>query len=175
VVLTYLLAAAMICPVLYAQGIFGKGRVENVYYMVFISLVMFDWIYTLRYIKLYSGNGKYKYSKIKWGKQISVLLGVVLLVATVWWPSTSNTRLAYDNLIDGRVFRYRDIMEERLRIYADHQGEDVIVPRTEEDYSLYLYYDLKDDQDEWINCVVAQYYGVGVIKKSVSQESGQPK
>lgn len=168
IVLTYLLAAAMLCPVLYAQGFYGAGRVYNVYYMIFILLVVFDWVYAIRYIKLYFGKGKYRDSRIKWGKQIAVLLGIILLGTMFLGKYTdrlkdSNIRLAYENLIDGRVFRYRDIMEERLQIYAEHQGEEVIVPRMQEDYTLYMYYDVKDSKDEWINGVVAQYYGVSAI------------
>ena len=136
--------------------------------MIFILLVVFDWVYAIRYIKLYFGKGKYRDSRIKWGKQIAVLLGIILLGTMFLGKYTdrlkdSNIRLAYENLIDGRVFRYRDIMEERLQIYAEHQGEEVIVPRMQEDYTLYMYYDVKDSKDEWINGVVAQYYGVSAI------------
>lgn len=168
IVLTYLLAAAMICPVLYAQGFYGAGRLYNVYYIVFTFFVIFDWIYTIRYIKLYLCKGKYRDSRIRWEKQIAILLGI-MLIGTMFFGkyggrlTVSNIRLAYENLIDGRVFRYRDIMEERLQIYAEHQGEEVIVPRMQEDYTLYMYYDVKDSKDEWINGVVAQYYGVSAI------------
>ncbi|MDD6628189.1 MAG: hypothetical protein PUF03_08060 [Lachnospiraceae bacterium] len=122
----------------------------------------------MRYIKLYFGKGKYRGCRIRWEKQIAILLGI-MLIGTMFFGkyggrlTVSNIRLAYENLIDGRVFRYRDIMEERLQIYAEHQGEEVIVPRMQEDYTLYMYYDVKDSKDEWINGVVAQYYGVSAI------------
>lgn len=75
----------------------------------------------------------------------------------------SNIKFAYGNLLDGRVFRYSDIMKERIQIYAEHQGEEVVVPAAKENYNLYMYYDLREDKDEWVNGVVAEYYGVASI------------
>lgn len=168
IILTYLLAAAMICPVLYAQGFWGKGRVYNVYYMLFTLLVIFAWVYTIRYIKLLCADGKYRYSKVKSGYLINILLTIILVSSMFLGEHTvyilqSNIESAYANLLDGRVFRYGEVMEERLRIYAENQNEEVTVPRLKEDYSLYLYYDLKNSKDEWPNDVVAEYYGVAAV------------
>lgn len=176
IILTYLLGAAMICPVLYAQGFLGQGRVYNVYYMVFIFLAVFDWVYTVRYIKLYFANGKYNYSRIKWGKQINTLLVIILIGNMFLGDYTddvqySNIKFAYGNLLDGRVFRYSGIMEERIRIYSEHQGEEVVVPGTKENYNLYMYYDLRESKDEWVNGVVAEYYGVASVTPVVKEKA----
>lgn len=168
VVLTYLLAAAMMCPVLYAQDFYGAGRVYNVYYIVFMLLLVFDWVYIVWYAKLYMNKGKYRKSRMMYGKYL-VTVSVIALIVTGFLGkyteriTDSNMRNAYANLSDGRVFQYRDIMEARLQIYAEHQGEDVVVPRTSGAYWLYLYYDLKESKEEWVNGVVADYYGVSSI------------
>ncbi len=177
IIITYLLVAAMICPILYAKEFLGEGRVYNVYYMIFVLLTVFDCVYTIRYIRLHFAVGKYlnipapvsQYSINKNGYLINILL-IVILVGSMFVGEgytdklkESNIKIAYVNLLDGRVFRYRDTMEERMRIYAEHQGEEVVVPGLKEDYSLYIYYDLGDSKEAWLNGVVAEYYGVASI------------
>lgn len=161
----------MICPLYYGRGYVGERRVQNVYFIVYTCLMVGATFYTVYYIKYWQISKKHCEGAVtKWivkhHKIIVAILGFFLIFSSFYngLERSSNIVLAYENIIDGRIVRYRDLMEERLETYAEHQGENVIVSGIDEDYSLYLYYDITDDDEAWINQTVAKYYGLKSVK-----------
>ena len=170
-VLIYCTLMLMICPLYYGRGYVGERRVQNVYFIVYTCLMVGATFYTVYYIKYWQISKKHCEGAVtKWivkhHKIIVAILGFFLIFSSFYngLERSSNIVLAYENIIDGRIVRYRDLMEERLETYAEHQGENVIVSGIDEDYSLYLYYDITDDDEAWINQTVAKYYGLKSVK-----------
>ena len=64
-------------------------------------------------------------------------------------------------------YQYVDaFMEERIQFFAEHQGEDVIIPDIPYKSSITFFVDIFPNPDHLVNTTMAEYYGV----KSITME-----
>ena len=169
--LTYCLIAAMVCPVLYAQGHLGNGRVYNVYYLAFVCMIIIDWIYSMFWVKNKLKKCRFISCQTgKWGLSIAVCMltmGLIYIMVFVEGNSrlqVSNYRTAYKYIVDGNAQKYRDEMDARLAVYADTKEKNPVFPALSDDFSMLIYYDITEDEKDWINETVAHYYGKDSVK-----------
>lgn len=152
-VLSLLVIGVMITPVMYGQKDAGAGRNLNIYYDVFLLLVIINELYIIGYLKhkeiLNIGNVSYKYFP---------LFCVVLILGLIWTFGTEiKGYQAYIELVDGTAQRHHDAYLERLEIIEnDTSGEVVFEPLPES--RLLSTYDLVENSDLWPNTDFALYH-----------------
>lgn len=179
--------SAMFTPTLYAVGMVGLARVDNIIQMVYYLCLIMVTAYWLGYFAHRSG-------KVNAGADIGAdrvtetdgmpagetfgrflektrgrMTAVCLLLVMVVWVGTADKNTytsvsALRSLVNGdaRIF-YEEAME-RHEIYIDEDIVDVeIVPYSARP-ALFAVNDLTEDAGNWLNLAVAQYYHKAYVK-----------
>lgn len=161
--------AAGFTPSLYAQGAMEAGRLHNTVFFIWILLLYLVTIYLIGW--LFAGKRIGEWEKNQREKSIymtSLLLFFVLfsLLTSAIDEDTYVAANATQTLVSGEAKQYKIENETRIRLVSESQEEEVVVPGLTVFPELLLFQEISRDPKEWINTVVADYYG----KKSVRTE-----
>lgn len=183
-VISFGIFAAQFTPTIYALGIIGAGRVQNLYRFNYFLLLYGNELYWIgwcnrRYFQKELADSKaeeYDEAADHDGKKkrISWLLpgwlaGSLILIygLNIWGGTTLTSLSAWRSLRRGEAEQYYAEYQERLKILEDETIEEVVLePFSVKPYVLF-FGDIVKDPGDWVNCSVAEYFG----KKSVVLES----
>ena len=166
-ILGFGLVAAGFTPNLYAQGAMEAGRLHNTVFFIWLVILYLEAFMVIIWLM-----GKFNVSPSKESSILEVkILGVLFtgfaalsVVTGVIDVKTYIGLEAAEVITSGQAENYRRENEARIKQLSDPAAEEIMLQRFTNPPSLLLFQDLSPDPNEWVNTVVAEYYG----KKSVS-------
>ena len=181
----YCILSAMFTPTLYAVGMVGLSRVDNIIQMVYylalfmVTTYWFGWIAHGKTIFQEKRSGEDKPSA---GKLLGAFLESVqnvmticcmLLVLSVWIltadKNTYTSVSALRSLVNGDAVVYYTEAMERHELYTDESVTDVVVTPFSAKPALFDFDDLTENEGNWLNLAVSGYYH----KNSVKLQNGK--
>ena len=165
--------SAMSSPAFYVLGESGPLRLHNVIYVNFVILIVFSWTYFLGWVcrnKLEDMQSQYL-SEIYEHMQFKYIL-VAMILVYVWICSGTagkyGTSLeATKELLNGSAASYSKQINERYQLYTDPSEKEIIVEPLTVKPELLFFDDITDDQDNWKNHGVAEYFGKESVRLSI--------
>ena len=168
--------AAMFTPTLYAVGMVGLSRVDNiiqmVYYLALFAVTAY-WLghFAHRNSDSVSDMGQSDMRKLKAGEAFGLFLekagmrmtALCLLITLVMWVFTADKNTytsisALRSLVNGEAQTFYTEAMTRHDIYLDDTITDVEVKPYSAKPALFDFIDLSEDAGNWINLAVARYY-----------------
>ena len=73
--------------------------------------------------------------------------------------------LAGSTLLSGQAQQYKQENEERLELLHDNSMQDVVLQGFSNPPKLLMFQDITNNENEWLNEVMAQYYGKGSVRR----------
>lgn len=167
--LGYCMVSAGFTPNLYAQGNVGGGRLADTIYFIW-----FFWVYVvLFYLVGWARNllGKTQVKQEGLSKRSRICVGVVFAV----WFAGSYLQLfisdgiyvgtqAAGSIMSGQAAGYKQENEERLELLYSEDIVNVEFPIFSNPPELLLFQDITYSADDWLNQVMAEYYGKESVK-----------
>lgn len=173
----YCLLSAMFTPTLYAVGMVGLSRVDNIIQMVYYLCLFFVTAYWFGWFSHKSGNTADNAALHSAGEALGMFLEragnkmtavCVLLVLLVWaFTADKNTYTgisALRSLANGDAAVYYEEAMERHALYLDETVTDVVIEPFSARPALFDFEDLTTDTDNWLNLAVSDYYGKNSVK-----------
>lgn len=156
----------MFCPVLYATGGNGEGRLQNVVYFSFVILIFANEFYLCGWIDIKVGKEN---AAGDWAKSVCVskagmatafvlLIGLYLSVG-----SAANASIARNSMKNGEAQLYSEIMYERYDVLRDSKGQDVRVDGIWVQPQLLYFSDISVDANIWPNTSVCDYFDLNSV------------
>lgn len=177
--------AAMFTPTLYAVGMVGLSRVDNIIQMVYyLSLIMVT-VYWLGYFAHRTADSSRETDtavhmsadKLRAGDLFGMflekaghrMLAVCLLAVLVVWICTADKNTytsisALRSLVNGSAQTFYAEAMERHAVYTDETILDVEVRPYSTRPALFGTSDLTEDEGSWLNLAVARYYHKASVK-----------
>lgn len=173
------LLAAMFTPTLYALGMVGLSRVDNIIQMVYYLCLIIVTVYWLGYLthRVTDGSGEpnavthMDKERLRAGDIFGLFLekagrrmsAVFLLAALIVWIFTADKNTytsisALRSLFNGSAQTFYAEAMERHAVYTDETITDVEVKPYSARPALFEINDLTEDEYNWLNLAVAQYY-----------------
>lgn len=177
--------AAMFTPTLYAVGMVGLSRVDNIIQMVYYLCLFLVTTYWLGYFShrdrtaskaadpeeegqkgrpagmegMFAGEVFGCFLEKAGGRMTAVFLVLTLVV----WAGTADKNTytsvsALRSLVNGDAQTFYEEAMERHEIYVDETIADVIVKPYSARPALFDFEDLAEDAGNWLNLAVTQYY-----------------
>jgi hypothetical protein len=168
--LAYGLASANITPPLFALGQIGAGRLQALFYLQFIVLLvltegyLIGWL-RMQVLKIPAADGEAH----SCGRYLLALTGVFVVTAALACMADSDhytSTEAFRLLTDGSAAAYRAENEERVRILKDESIRDAVLPPHESQPSLLYFMDIEEDPSSWLNDGVARFYHKDSVRLS---------
>ena len=174
--------SAMFTPTLYAVGMVGLSRVDNIIQMVYYLGLIMVTAYWLGYFahKGREAAGDDKTDQAVWPGSVERMTAgqvfgcflekagrrmtaVFLVLTLVMWVCTADKNTytsvsALRSLANGDARTFYEEAMERHEIYTDETITDVIVKPYSARPALFDFEDLKADADNWLNLAVTRYY-----------------
>lgn len=166
--------AAMFTPTLYALGMAGVARVDNIIQMVYylslflLTIYWFGWSYHRESEgrdaegkeQKISGQGLFGAFLDSTGNILT--MSVLLLVLILWLltgdKNTYTSVSALRSLVNGDARTYYAEAMERHELYVDESVRDVVLEPFSAKPALFSFEDLTDDSGYWLNLAVSDYY-----------------
>lgn len=162
----YCVLSAMFTPTLYAVGMTGLSRVDNIIQMTYYLAVLlvttywFGWFSHKRKEDFGSAAASLGEFLERAGSRMSMVC--LFLLLAVWvltadkntYTSVSALRSLLNG--EGQVF-YEEAME-RHALYTDEEITNVVISPYSERPHLFSFEDLKEDPGNWLNLAVTRYY-----------------
>ncbi|MCM1174316.1 MAG: DUF6056 family protein [Blautia sp.] len=181
----FCILSAMFTPTLYAVGMVGLSRVDNIIQMVyylclfFVTAYWFGWISRRRGAetgeKMQAGGDKGALSAgevfgsflEKTGNMMTaVCVVLVLLVWTLTADKNTYTGIsALRSLVNGDAAAYYEEAMERHALYVDETAKEIVVKPFSVRPALFDFEDLTPDADNWLNLAVADYYHKNSVRR----------
>lgn len=156
----YCVIAAMFTPTLYALGMVGLARVDNIIQMVYYLCLVMVTAYWLGYLN-HRGAGEafgLFLDKTK-GRMTAVCFCLMLLIWVLTADKNTYTSIsALRSLVNGEAQTFYAEAMERHDIYIDEDIVDVEVKPYSAKPALFSFDDLSTDRENWLNLAVMQYY-----------------
>ena len=169
----FCLLSAMFTPPLYAVGMVGLSRVDNiiqmVYYLVLFSVTTywFGWLTHKKKMTILE-NLFEKYSNV-------LVLGCIVAFIAVWiFTADKNTYAgisALRSLVKGDAAVFYEEEMERYEMYTDEEIKDVVVATHSARPYVFDSRDVSWDVDHWINVTMAHYYHKNSIMRLIDVDS----
>lgn len=183
----YCVIAAMFTPTLYAIGMVGLARVDNIIQMVYYLCLIMVTAYWLGYLNHREGKaavagtedaGKRAEAddmcagdalglfldKTK-GRMTAVCFCLTLLIWVLTADKNTYTSIsALRSLVNGEAQTFYEEAMERHDIYIDEDIVDVEVKPYSARPALFSFDDLTTDAGNWLNLAVMQYYHKAYVK-----------
>ncbi len=180
--------SAMFTPTLYAVGMVGLSRVDNIIQMVYYLCLFFVTAYWLGWLS-HRGSGK---EAVREGRSVSqkdiaeasagnafglflekagngMTVFFILLVLFVWTlTANKNTYTgisALRSLANGDAAVYYEEAMERYALYMDETVTDVVVKPFSARPALFDFEDLTPNEDNWLNLAVSGYYHKDSVRR----------
>lgn len=160
----YCVISAMFTPTLFAVGMTGLSRVDNIIQMTYYLLVLLVTTYWLGYVshreQREDSAAAFGLFLERAGKRMSVVC--LLLLLTVWAltadKNTYTSISALRSVAKGEAQTFYQEAMERHRLYTDEDIARVeIVPYSARP-ALFDFDDLSEDEGNWLNLAVTRYY-----------------
>lgn len=162
----YCVIAAMFTPTLYALGMVGLARVDNIIQMVYYLCLVMVTAYWLGYLN-HRGAGEafgLFLDKTK-GRMTAVCFCLMLLIWVLTADKNTYTSIsALRSLVNGEAQTFYAEAMERHDIYIDEDIVDVEVKPYSAKPALFSFDDLSTDRENWLNLAVMQYYHKAYVK-----------
>lgn len=162
----YCVIAAMFTPTLYALGMVGLARVDNIIQMVYYLCLVMITAYWLGYLN-HRGAGEafgLFLDKTK-GRMTAVCFCLMLLIWVLTADKNTYTSIsALRSLVNGEAQTFYAEAMERHDIYIDEDIVDVEVKPYSAKPALFSFDDLSTDRENWLNLAVMQYYHKAYVK-----------
>ncbi len=163
--LAYCVLSAMFTPTLFAVGMTGLSRVDNIIQMTYYVAVLLVTTYWLGYFSHRQENGGSAAEALgMFLEQAGSRMGAVcvLLLLAVWVltadKNTYTSISALRSLVRGEAQTFYAEAMERHELYTDEDIKDVeVAPYSAKPY-LFSFEDLSEDPGNWLNLAVARYY-----------------
>ena len=174
----FLLSAASITPPVYATGSIEAGRIQALFYMQGILLLILiigyicGWIrYVIKPAKLIDGDilAKRKPADMlkdaylgEYASGVIIVVGAAFIIASALAaapePDLYTGTEAFFDIAGGEAKTYRDEFYERLKILKDDSVKDAeLMPYSVHPGILY-FSDITDNKKDWLNEAMAEYY-----------------
>lgn len=160
----YCIVSAMFTPTLFAVGMTGLSRVDNIIQMTYYLAVLLVTTYWFGYFSHRRGQedaaGAFGLFLERAGNGMSVVF--LFLLLAVWvLTADKNTYTSISALRsiakgEAQTF-YREAME-RHALYTDEDIAEVEIAPYSERPALFDFTDLSEDEGNWMNLAVARYY-----------------
>lgn len=191
----YCVLSAMFTPTLFAVGMTGLSRVDNIIQMTYYVAALLVTTYWLGYFSHRAGaaaaleDGAARDSGVEQDgaaaafglflERVGVRMSAacLLLLLAVWvLTADKNTYTSISALRslakgEGQIF-YEEAME-RYALYTDEDLTDVEVKPYSEKPALFAFDDLSEDKGNWLNLAVANYYHKQSVRMTEYRHSPQ--
>ena len=167
----FCILSAMFTPTLYAVGMVGLSRVDNIIQMVYYLCLFFVTAYWFGW---FSHRGAESSTGAAFGIFLEktgngMTAGCILLVLLVWaLTADKNTYTgisALRSLVNGDAAVYYEEAMERHALYVDETITDVVVEPFSARPALFDFEDLTPDEGNWLNLAVAEYYHKNSVRR----------
>ena len=162
----YCVIAAMFTPTLYALGMVGLARVDNIIQMVYYLCLVMVTAYWLGYLNHREAGEAFGLflDKTK-GRMTAVCFCMILLIWVLTADKNTYTSIsALRSLVNGEAQTFYAEAMERHDIYIDEDIVDVEVKPYSAKPALFSFDDLSTDRENWLNLAVMQYYHKAYVK-----------
>ncbi len=163
--------AAMFTPTLFAVGMVGLSRVDNIIQMVYYLSLFFVTTYWFGWCA--HQNQQAAIGTFLEKTKNLMTMGCLCLVVIVWlFTADKNTYTsisAVRSLVNGEAQTYYEEAMERHELYVDETVKNVVVEPFSKKPALFAFEDLTTDSGNWLNLAVARYYH----KESVVRTEGE--
>lgn len=192
----YCVLSAMFTPTLFAVGMAGLSRVDNIIQMTYYLAALLVTAYWLGYFshrtvrteqagkgEAVQGNDVEDDSMVQGSAAQALglfleragarMTAVCLLLLLAVWVLTADKNTytsisALRSLAKGEAQTFYEEAMERYALYTDEDLEEVAVaPYSAKPY-LFSFDDLSEDESNWLNLAVARYYHKDSVRKSVT-------
>lgn len=167
--LSFGLFAAQFTPTIYALGMIGAGRVQNLYrFSLFIFLYGNElyWIGWVRRNRSELPEAKPLAEVDKPRATVCWILpgwaigGILLLVGLYFWGGNTITSYsAWLSLRNGEAQQYYAEYENRCQLLKDETKSEVTLPPFSVKPYLLYFTDIAEDSSDWVNRTIADWYG----------------
>lgn len=155
----YCVIAAMFTPTLYALGMVGLARVDNIIQMVYYLCLIMVTAYWLGYLNHREGDALGLFLDKTKGRMTAVCFCLMLLIWVLTADKNTYTSIsALRSLVNGEAQTFYTEAMERHDIYIDEDIVDVEVKPYSAKPALFSFDDLSTDRENWLNLAVMQYY-----------------
>jgi len=160
----YCVVSAMFTPTLFAVGMTGLSRVDNIIQMTYYLLALLVTTYWLGYVshreKREDGAAAFGLFLERAGKRMSAVC--LLLLLTVWAltadKNTYTSISALRSVAKGEAQTFYQEAMERHRLYTDEDIAKVEITPYSARPALFDFDDLSEDEGNWLNLAVTRYY-----------------
>ncbi len=161
--------AAMFTPTLFALGMVGLARVDNIIQMVYYLCLFLVTAYWLGYFAHRGRSGAGETLGTFLEKTRGRMTAAFLLLVLVVWCFTGDKNTyagisALRSLYNGEAQTFYEEAMERHRIYVDETVVDVEIRPYSARPALFDFNDLTEDAGNWLNLAVMQYYHKAYVK-----------
>ena len=164
IILSFFVFASSFAPTFYAMGSEGPGRVKNLQYVYFISMVFFDLFYIEGWL-LKRLKPNLIMSEKNMRNYVNIIL-VCLVVSLVFMSDEVSliSHSAEHSLSCGEAKIYKQEAQKRIDIL---QGSSEVAKLSEFTVRPYVLYfdDITNDESDWRNQGMAQWYGKSKVIK----------
>lgn len=158
----YCVLSAMFTPTLYALGMVGLSRVDNIIQLVYYLCLFGVTAYWMGYFshRQEAGAGEAFGSFLeKAGRRMTA---VCLLLTMIVWVFTADKTTytsisAVRSLKNGEAETFYEEAMDRYALYTGEEQEVCVAPFSERP-ALFDFEDLKEDPGNWLNLAVTRYY-----------------
>lgn len=166
----YCVLSAMFTPTLFAVGMVGLSRVDNIIQMVYYLCLIMVTAYWLGY---FSHRKEQMSAGALFGSFLEETKGrmtaVCTLIVLIMWVCTADKNTytsvsALRSVVNGEAQTFYEEAMERHEIYTDETIADVELKPYSECPAIFDGNDLSEDAGNWLNLAVTQYYHKAYVK-----------
>lgn len=171
----YCVISAMFTPTLYAVGMTGLSRVDNIIQMVYYLAVLLVTAYWLGYFSHRERREDGAAEALglfleRAGSRMSMVC--LLLLLSVWAltadKNTYTSISALRSVAYGEAQTFYQEAMARYEIYTDEEAAEAVVAPYSARPALFDFTDLSEDDGNWMNLAVARYYHKDSVRKAKS-------
>lgn len=179
----YCVLSAMFTPTLFAVGMAGLSRVDNIIQMTYYVAVLLVTTYWMGYLS-HTAVGEEKngaaaafgmFLERAGGRMSAACLILLLAVWVLTADKNTYTSIsALRSLVKGEAQIFYEEAMERHALYTDESLSDVEVRPYSERPALFDFDDLSEDEGNWLNLAVTNYYHKNSVKSVRSSKDIAP-
>ncbi|WP_029323143.1 DUF6056 family protein [Butyrivibrio sp. AE3004] len=175
---SFLLTAASITPPIYATGSIEAGRIQALFYMQGMLLMILSIGYVCGWIRCVinpakkmdeDASEKRKPADLlkdaflgKYASGVIIAVGAAFIVFSVLAikpePSVFTGTLAAADILNGSATVYKNEFNERLKILKDENAKTAELSSYSVRPQILFFSDITKDENDWLNKAVAEYY-----------------
>lgn len=170
----YCVISAMFTPTLYAVGMTGLSRVDNIIQMTYYLAVVLVTAYWLGYFshrELVTDGVSEALGLFLERAGSRMSMACLLLLLAVWVltadKNTYTSISALRSVAKGEAQTFYQEAMARYEIYTDEDVKEAVVAPYSAKPALFDFTDLSEDDGNWMNLAVARYYHKDSVRKGV--------